>query len=62
MTKTLIAFANSARKALIAAASVAASIEAFSGTPDNVHTVAAAVVAILAAFGITYQVSNKPKV
>ena len=59
MVKTLVAKVNGVRKALLAAAAVLATVEGFSGTPTTLRADAATALAVLAAFGIVYKVSNK---
>lgn len=56
---TVVAKLTEVKKALAAAGSVAATIQAFSGTPTDLKAAAADVLAILGAFGITWKVSNK---
>ena len=57
--KSLAAKAAGAKKALASAAAVLVTIEGFSGTPTTLRADAAALLAALAAFGVTYTVSNK---
>ena len=61
-TQALVVAANTVRKALIAAAAVLVTIQATSGVPSDAKAVAANLLAALAAFGVTYKVSNKPAV
>lgn len=56
----IVSWANEVRKALVAAASIAATIQATSGVPTDVKAIASEVVAVLAVFGIVYKVSNTP--
>lgn len=58
--KSITAFAQSARKALVSAVGVAATIVTLDGVPASVKAAAAAVLAVAAAFGVTYATSNKP--
>jgi len=53
-----VEFANSARKAVVAAVAVASTVVVMD-VPQTVKTVAATVIAVGAVFGITYRVSNK---
>lgn len=57
----LVATVNEVRKALLAAAAVAATIVATDGVPADAKAWAVKVAAVLAAGGITYKVPNKAK-
>lgn len=67
MTTKLLAFLKTlpqrlaeARKALSSAAAVLVTIQATVGVPTNVKAVVAQVLAVLAAGGVTWKISNAP--
>lgn len=58
MTKILAAAAK-VRKALVAAAAVLVTLSAANGVPANWQQYVGTALAVLATFGVTYQVPNK---
>lgn len=55
----IIAKANEVRKALVAAAAVLTALVNANGVPSGVHDWAVTTLGVLAAFGITWRVTNK---